>query len=91
MAVQGVPGVSDDDLMYEYNRDGLIFEVFRDRIDVTQKKKHQTIPMSSVSEVTVVGRLKVLKITTTDGKEYQYQLGRSGEEARGAIASASRV
>jgi hypothetical protein len=29
----------------------------------------------------------VLKITTTDGKEYQYQMGRMGEEARGAIAS----
>ena len=83
--------MSDDQLMYEYSRDGFSLEVFRDRIDVTVKKKHQTIPMSSVNEVTVVGRLKVLKITTTDGKEYQYQLGRNGEEARGAIASAARA
>lgn len=76
-----------DESIYEYFRDGFSFEVFRDRIDITVKKKHQTIPVSSVSEVTVVGRTKVLKITTTDGKEYQYQMGRMGEEARGAIAS----
>ncbi len=77
-----------DELIYEYSRDGFSLEVFRDRIDVMVKKKHQTIPVSSVSEVTVVGRTKVLKISTTDGKEYQYhQMGRMGEEARGAIAS----
>ena len=80
-----------DDLIYEYTRDGFTFEVFRDRIDVTVKKKHQTIPINSVAEVTVVGRLKVLKITTNDGKEHQFQMGRSGEEARGAISSAARV
>ena len=82
--------------LFRYSRIGFSFEVHPNRIDVSEKggfggifggKKH-SILARTISGVDVTsGLAKKLKISTTDGKAVEYQLGGKNDEAREAILS----
>lgn len=76
--------------MFEYESSGFFLAVYPARIEVRTKKRSQTIAIGDVAQVMVQGRPKRLLIVTSDGKHYEYQLGRECEGARAAIASQLR-
>jgi hypothetical protein len=88
--------VTADEPIFVYERTGLSFKVYRNRIDVLDKSgfgaywtggKQQTILLRNVTDVTVQGLTKKLRITTNDGKSHEFQLATKGDEARQAIVS----
>jgi len=72
---------------FVFEAPGLVLEVHDDRVEVEARKRHQTIPLSGVAEVLVVTHPKRLAIVTTEGKRYEFLLGKDAEAARAAITS----
>ena len=66
---------------------GILLTVHEDRVEVESGKRRQSIPLAGVAEVKVTPRPKKLVIVTTEGKSYQFGLGRDAEPARAVIAS----
>jgi hypothetical protein len=81
--------------IFRYHRTGFTFEVYPNRIEVTEKKglsaftggnKH-SILARTITGVEMKGITRKLSITTNDGKRTEYQLGTEGEAAREAVLS----
>jgi len=82
--------------LFRYHRVGFTFSVYRNRIDVVDKSgmfgmlgagKNETILLRSVTDVTIEGAARKLKITTSDGRKREFILGPKGKEARETILS----
>jgi len=81
-----------DEPVFEYSRTGFKFTVFPNRIETESmgaffKKNRQTVLLKTVTTIEITGLTKQLKLTTVDGKKWEWQLGTKGDEARDAIAA----
>lgn len=82
------------DPVFKYERTGFSFHVYPNRIDIVDKSafgavftggKRETILLRNVTGVSVAGATRKLKISTSDGKSQDFNLGPKSEDARQAI------
>jgi hypothetical protein len=71
---------------FTYERTGFRFTVYPNRIEVEDRAK-ETILLRNVTDVSVGGLLRQLRVTTNDRKQREFNLGPKAEEARQAIAA----
>lgn len=79
--------------LFTHEHPAFKFEVFPNRIEVEEglrglPKKKRTIPLRNIADVSVVGWTRKLRITTSDGKKHEYNLGLDSEPARDVINDA---
>lgn len=88
--------MTTDEPIYIYERTGFSFKVYRNRIEIVDKSafgavftggKKETILLRAVTNVTIEGLTKKLKVTTNDEKKHEFNLGVKSEEAKQAIVS----
>lgn len=86
---------TDAEPLFRYHRTGFTFEVWPNRVEITEKKglsaftggnKH-SILARTITGVEIKGITRKLSISTNDGKRNEYQLGTDGEKAREAVLS----
>jgi hypothetical protein len=82
--------------IFHYGRVGFTFDVYSNRIEITDKSgfggfftggKKESILFRNITAVDVQGATRKLSITTSDGKVRQYILGTKSEEARQTIVA----
>jgi hypothetical protein len=72
--------------IFRFDNPGLSLTVYADRLEIAVRKRHQTIPLADVAEVSAMSRPKRLLVVTTAGKRIELSLGGYSEDARAAIA-----
>lgn len=82
--------MADESPVFSYARTGFKLDVYPNRVEVEEKAgllrhKRHTIPIRSISNVSVEGITRKLRITTNDGKTQDFNLANKAEEARQAI------
>ena len=82
--------------VFQYSRYGFRFFVYPNRVEVDTRRgclgirtggKHETILSRTISSVSVQGVSQQLRITTSDGKKHDFNVGAKGDQARQAILS----
>ena len=79
--------------VFTYTRTGYSFTVYPNRIETHDTSgfgaftggKRESYPIKNISDVTISGVLRKLKITMNNGKAQEFMLGTESEEARQAI------
>ena len=84
--------VNSDGALYRYQRFGLRFVVWPDRIVVEKRRLfswvRDSIPLLSVAEVERRGVSGHIRITTKGGKTHDWLIGRNADGARDAVVAA---